>query len=119
MWAAPAGAQDLQPIAVPSGLEIALADVILDRDAGIARFRFVSGALSGDEGLTFSEVADDLTWLCEGVVRPALSQQDWTGDQVVLSVSDRPTEFGVYDPTVVQYFQPFRLEDDGCAWEEV
>ncbi|RYH01831.1 hypothetical protein EU805_11595 [Salipiger sp. IMCC34102] len=112
-------AQELQPISVPSGLEIALADVMLEEEAGIARFRFVSPALSGEDGLTFAEVADDLMWLCQGLVRPALEQQAWTSAQVVLSVSDQPTEFGIYDPNVVQYFQPFRLDGDECRWEDL
>ncbi|MBS1303148.1 hypothetical protein GZH79_12545 [Loktanella sp. SALINAS62] len=108
-----------QPITVPSGLDIALADVIMDSGAGIARFRFLSSALSGgDEAATFSDVIDDLTWLCDSVVVPALELQEWTGQQVVLSVSDRPTEFGIYDPQVTQFFQPFRVADGACRWED-
>ncbi|MCB5199549.1 DUF6497 family protein [Loktanella sp. TSTF-M6] len=116
----PATAQQTpQPIAVPSGLQIALADVIMDTQARIARFRFLSPALAGgDDAVTFTEVVDDLTWLCDVVVVPALQQQDWDGDQIVLSVSDKPTTFGIYDPQVVQFFQPFRVTDGRCSWDE-
>ena len=103
---------------MPSGLEIALADVMFDEAVPIARFRFVSPAIGGDTGLTFADVSDDLGWLCDNVVVPALSQAGWDGAQVVLSVSDRPTEFGLYDPNVVQFFQPFRLADGACSWDE-
>ena len=116
--AGPVAAQDLQPVPVPSGLEIALADVMLEPEPPLARFRFVAPAIGGDTGLTFADVADDLGWLCEALVIPALDQQGWDGDRVVLSVSDRPTDFGIYDPDVVQFFQPFRLEGDTCAWDD-
>ena len=116
--AVPATAQELQTIAVPSGLEIALAEAMVDRGMPIARFRFVAPAIGGETGLTFADVSEDLGWLCDGVVVPALAQVGWEGAQVVLSVSDRPTEFGLYDPNVVQFFQPFRLTDGRCSWDE-
>ncbi|MCF7699677.1 DUF6497 family protein [Loktanella sp. M215] len=108
-----------QQIAVPSGLEISLYDVILDADSQVARFRFLVPAIAPEAGnKTFGDVIGDLQFVCDSVIVPALLEHGWTTGDVVLSVSDKPVDFGTYDSQVVQYFQPFRLDRDTCVWED-
>jgi hypothetical protein len=116
LWAMPAGAQQ---IVVPSGLDIALYDVILEADAQIARFRFVTPAIapSGDN-MGFVDVVGDLQFVCDRVIVPALHKNGWTEAEIVMSVSDQRVDFGTYDPAITQFFQPFRLGDENCIWED-
>jgi hypothetical protein len=109
--AAPAAAE---PITTPSGLEVTLFDVVLEPDAGLARFRFVAPPLSG---LAFDAVQGDFPWLCANVALPALAANSRTVAQVIVSVSDRELPLGVTDPDAVQYFEGFRIEDAACLWE--
>lgn len=114
--AAPVAAQQ---IAVPSGLDISLYDVILEKDAQIARFRFVVPAIDpAAEAKTFAEVIDDLKYVCDSVVVPALASNGWSSGEIVMSVSAKPVDFGVYDADVMQYFQPFLLDGSACVWED-
>lgn len=108
---APAAAE---PITTPSGLEVTLFDVVLEPDAGLARFRFVAAALSD---LAFDAVQDDFPWLCANVALPALAANARTVAQVIVSVSDRELPLGATDPDTVQYFEGFRIDDTACLWE--
>ena len=108
-----------QQISVPSGLDIALYDVILEADAQVARFRFLVPEIAVTGGhKVFADVIDDLQYVCDSVIVPALQGNGWSTGEVVVSVSDRPVDFGVYDPEVTQFFQPFRMEADACIWED-
>lgn len=108
--AAPVGASE---IAVPSGRTLTLFDVIME--PAMARFRFVLPQ-AGD-GVEFVDLVDDLQFLCEDVVVPALDEAGQDVPQLVISVSASEVPFG--EPTdVAQFFQPFGLQDGTCVWEE-
>ena len=108
-----------QQISVPSGTEIALYDVILEPDVHVARFRFLVPAMAPDAGnITFADLIDDLQFVCDSVIVPALQGNGWVSGDVVVSVSDVPAQFGAYQPEVTQFFQPFRMEADACIWED-
>ena len=107
-----------QQVAVPSGLEIELYDVILEPDTNIARFRFRVPAIGGDSGVTFAEALPDIQYLCDDVVIPGLAQNGWTDGEIVISLSDKEVAFGVASPDVVQYFQPFSIQAGACMWED-
>jgi hypothetical protein len=108
-----------QQIAVPSGVEFALYDVILEEDAGIARFRFVVPAIApAGAHLEFADIVDDLQFVCDRVIVPALQGNGWSEAEIVLSISDQRADFGTYDPAITQFFQPFRLKDQTCIWED-
>lgn len=115
LFASAAGAQQ---VVVPSGIEIALYDVILESDTNVARFRFRVPAIGGDAGVTFAEALPDIQYLCEDVVIPGLAQNGWTDGEVVISLSDKEVAFGVASPGVVQYFQPFSIQAGACMWED-
>ena len=115
-----AGPLVAQEVAVPSGAPMMLYDVRLEVEPQeVARFRFVSAAIDpAGEGRTFGDLVDDLQFICEQVVVPSLAANDWAGEAVVISVSSRETEFGVYDDSITQFFQPYRIADGACMWEE-
>jgi len=48
---------------------------------------------------------------------PRLSNIGPQPGRVVISLADRPSEFGVYDPAVIQVFEAYRSEVDTCIWE--
>jgi len=108
-----------QEVAVPSGIDLALYDVRLEDDPKVARFRFVSAAIDpAGEGREFGDLVDDLDHLCAQIVVPALVANKWGAGDVVLSVSNVETEFGVFDDKVTQFFQPYKVADGTCIWED-
>lgn len=107
-----------QQVAVPSGLDIALYDVILEPAKQIARFRFLAPQISNEGGVTFTDVVPDLQYLCDEIVVPGLAENGWTKGDVVISLSASEVEFGVASPEVVQYFQPFSIQAGACMWED-
>jgi len=109
--AAPAAAQD---IVTPSGQTVRLFDVVLEPEAGIARFRFLSPAIAT---AGFETVEPDMPWLCANVAVPALAANDWTVAQVIVSLSDRELALGTTDPDAVQFFEGFSITDGTCVWE--
>jgi hypothetical protein len=107
-----------QQVAVPSGIDIALYDVILEPTKQVARFRFHAPDIGIEHGVTFTDAVPDLQYLCDEVVVPGLAENGWTSGEVVISLSASKVEFGVARPDVVQYFQPFSIQAGACMWED-
>ncbi|MGR3703948.1 MAG: DUF6497 family protein [Paracoccaceae bacterium] len=106
-------------VALPSGLEAALLEgfVELQPDgARWGRFRYVMPALA--EGADFDAVQQDFSALCEGQALPMLEAAGEAVALVVVSLMDKPMEFGQSDPGTVQYFESFAIRDGRCIWEE-
>jgi hypothetical protein len=57
--------------------------------------------------------------LCDTTALPYMAEYDLTGDMIVISLSDRKTEFGVADPDATQFFEAYRPVDNLCIWEEL
>ena len=102
-------------IAVPSGSETTLHEVILEESA--ARFRFLVADL-GTGGLSYSDLAADFPFLCEAYALPALAANDLQVAQVVISLADRPVPFGEADPNATQFFEGFDISEGVCMWEQ-
>ena len=107
-------------VALPSGLEAALLEGFVEVQpdgARWARFRYVMPALGGaDAG--FDAVQADFVTLCEVQARPMLKDAGEEVALVIVSLMDKPLEFGQSDPGTVQYFESFVIRDDRCIWEE-
>lgn len=108
-------------IMVPSGQEIQFLEVI-QGEAGVngltTRFRFIApqiGNLAGQ--LKFEDVEGDMKYLCETYAIPRISNLGPKPAQIVISLSDRPVEYGSSDPDVAQYFEAYRIEGTTCEWE--
>lgn len=100
---------------MPSGQDVTLYDVILEESTATARFRFLLPALG--EGLSYAEVEADFAQLCAGYALPALIENDWEAQAVIITLSDRETEFGRANSEAVQFFEAFRIADGQCEWE--
>jgi len=90
-------AASAQDVTVPSGHAMSLFDVILEEPTQTARFRFLVPAIAADEGL---------------------AANGWSAKDIVISMSSRELEFGTLTAEITQFFQPFRVQDDTCIWED-
>ncbi|WP_417249978.1 DUF6497 family protein [Celeribacter sp.] len=114
---------DLSPvepevIEVPSGQPVAFHESLLDRPAmGLtARFRFLAPELGTRiDAMSYDELEADLFALCEGYALPRIAAPE--PSQIVISLAEAPTEFGVAAPDVVEVFEAYRPDGDTCAWE--
>jgi hypothetical protein len=107
-------------IEVPSGQGVSFYDVIWERDSGgdTYRFRYFSPSISRDGGLIdFEKAEPDMKALCENSALPALVKQERAADRIIITLMDRPVEFGKPDPTATQFIDAFRPENGTCIWE--
>ncbi|MEZ5714424.1 MAG: DUF6497 family protein [Paracoccaceae bacterium] len=123
LMAGPAWAGDRPPVpAVPSGIEVALQEAILDvKPDGMltyARYRFVAPGIVGAGAPGFDARAADMQYLCDAYALPQVLNGPDTVDRISISLADRETEFGVADPEATQYFELYRIENGACIWEE-
>lgn len=63
----------------------------------------------------------DIVWLCEHYALPRLSKLSPRPRQVVISMASAPSEFGTFDPAIVQLFEGFAIpaDRDICVWEPI
>ena len=113
-------------VEVPSGLDVALREVLLDESPGAlwARFRFVAPWIRAKDKNSEAEAdkilaltAADMDHLCESLVLDYLRDRSISPALVVLSFADRPVEFGVQDPDATQFFEAYRPQGESCIWE--
>lgn len=115
--AATAGALEEVPV-VPSGYSLSLQEVRLDQAAGqsVLRMRYVMPAIA-TLSLDYNDVSADFEHLCTTQAVPEAKSLQTPVRQIVISLSDQETEFGVSNPDATQYFESFNLETDICIWE--
>ena len=113
-----AWASDADTVMLPSGLEAYLQEMLWDRPGGglVYRFRFVSPGFTVDDE-DFDAVRDDLEHLCNAFALERVSNVGPVPSQIIISLADRESEFGVIDPDVTQVFEAYSVEDDACIWE--
>jgi hypothetical protein len=108
-------------LAVPSGQAVTFLDTIhaVPGPEGLTvRFRFVAPAIAREGGTVTAEAAQrDMEWLCQNYAVPRLPTTGPVPEQVVISLSDRPVEFGAPAPEATQFFEAYRIEDGTCHWE--
>ena len=116
--AVPLGAAE--PVGVPSGQSVAFVEVIDETSGGeeaVVRFRFLAPAIAGGGAVDAEAALGDMAALCDSFALPWLDAEGIVAQTVVISLSDRPVEFGVTDAEAVQYFEAFQIEDGACIWE--
>lgn len=111
-------AQDMERLVLPSGLEVYVQEMRLDRTGvgAVQRFRFVAPEFAG-VGEAFELVRADLEYLCNSYALARLPAEEPVPDQIVISLADRPSDFGVVDPSVIQVFEAYSVKDGTCIWE--
>jgi hypothetical protein len=101
-------------VAVPSGSEVRYLDTITNvpgQDGLTYRFRFVSPTIDADKA------PDDMLALCNTFAIDRLPTTGPIPNQIVITLSDRPTLFGQLSPEVTQFFEAYRVENGQCIWE--
>ncbi|MEP3298922.1 MAG: DUF6497 family protein [Pseudoruegeria sp.] len=110
-----------EAIAVPSGQTILFHDVIAGErgPSGLTmRFRFIAPQIGDpDQPVAFDQAEPDMMHLCDTYALPRLSNIGPKVNQIIISLSDEPVEFGYMAPEVVQYFEAYRPTEMGCEWE--
>jgi len=107
-------------IKVPSGQPVTFQDVIweVEGEEDTYRFRYIAPEISRDGGRIGFDLAEiDMRYLCEHSALPALREQNRTAAHIVISLSDRPVEFGRSDPDATQFFDSYAPEGTTCIWE--
>lgn len=105
---------------VPSGQPVRLYEALVDEVDGQnwLRMRFVAPDIARDGGTIDYEKAEaDMAFLCSAVGLPFAQKHNLKPHSIVISLSDRETEFGVQNADATQFFDAFRIENDACIWE--
>lgn len=110
------GARAAEPglVTLPSGLVAVLQETIRE-DGRVMRFRYV--ATGFDAAAPLETVAADLDHLCAADAAPRAAAEGAGDARLVISLADKPSEFGRFDPDVRQVFEAYRLENGVCIWE--
>ena len=105
---------DFQPvITIPGAEEAADAELVrpLPEDDG----EFVPAA----PDVVFKDpIHDDIVWICSNIALPEALKSAKRPEQIVISLADRQSAFGSYDPNVLQIFESFSIptDKDLCEW---
>lgn len=121
MSVAPAIPALAEAVVVPSGQPVEFLERVIEVDNydGLTwRFRFVAPAISRSNGTVSLDTAiADMDALCAGF---ALTRFNATGalpQQIIISMADRPTEYGVAAPDATQFFEAYSIENGTCIWK--
>jgi hypothetical protein len=111
-------ASDPPAMRLPSGQVAAFHDVIDDAagDPRTARVRFVAPWIAASAIGADARLAD-MVFLCMDYVAERLAEETPGARRIVVTLMEQPTEFGVANPEVVQFFESFRLSGGRCIWE--
>jgi hypothetical protein len=110
-------AGDTTLIAVPSGMDVFLQEVIwnVPGTQGLTlRFRFVAPDLASAE---VDAALADMQALCDSFAAPRMTDFGPVPQQIVISLADAERPFGEAAPDAVQYFEAYRIENNACIWE--
>ncbi|WP_254445696.1 DUF6497 family protein [Ruegeria arenilitoris] len=116
----PVLAENENLLPVPSGQPVHLSDVLLDDNPGElwVRFRFIAPRIGSDVGrIGYDIAAVDMEHLCQTLAVAYVAKYELEPARVVISLSDRPIEFGRATPDATQFFEAYRLEQSRCIWE--
>lgn len=108
------------PVDVPSGQPVAYVDTVqnVPGEGLVFRFRFVAPQIARAGGTVDEAAAQaDMQFLCDSFAIPRIASTGPQPSQIVISLSDRPVEFGVPSPEATQFFEGFRIEAGKCIWE--
>lgn len=118
LFAVPALAE---PVAVPSGQPVEFLEIVRDTKGTMGltwRFRFVAPDISrGKDKIPFEDVTSDMDFLCNQYAVPRLPTMGPKPKQVIISLADEASEFGVASPEITQFFEAYSIQDNACIWE--
>jgi hypothetical protein len=110
-----------EPVVLPSGLSVTLIEAIWEPQTEPEelwlRLRYLAPAIAQAEP-AFDVVGADMQALCRWFGLSAVSPDGAPAQQVVVSLSAEPIEFGEANPDVRQYFEAYRLTEGDCILEQ-
>ena len=110
-----------QQVTLPSGLQAALHDVVVDEVGSETwlRMRFIAPQLdpTAQDAASFADIEADFTAICSKLGGPYAARHGLAPDKIVVSLADRAVAFGTTDPAATQYFEQFRWDGADCIWE--
>ena len=105
-------------IAVPSGQSVTFFEQRDEPDAGVVRLRFIAPDLASPlKRPSFEDMTLDLETLCREFGLKTLLQNATPPNQIIVSLSAEPVEFGIANPNVEQVFEAFSVENETCMLE--
>ncbi len=107
-------------ITSPSGQPLVLRDLMAEENPWSGEMQIVVRLLApliAGEGLTNSELREDMDWACRTWGVPAAQTRSMMPDWVIVEMMEAPTERGVPTPGIRRYFESYRLEGPVCIWE--
>lgn len=106
------------PIVLPSGTRAQLHEVLTDASSGgvVLRFRYVADGFD-PQTVSQDDLTIDLHHLCVAQALAHVRSMGIIPGQVVISLADKPGQFGVADPDIRQVFEAFTIHEDRCIWE--
>ena len=115
--AAEQGEAKEERLVLPSGLEASLQEMLWDRPGGglVYRFRFVAPKFT--DAMPFDVLMADLEFLCTTYALERLADIGPQPGRIIVSLADKPSKFGEFDPGVTQVFEAYKVEDGVCIWE--
>ena len=116
----PIGAQAQDVLNVPSGLSVTFHEVIWNQPGQglVYRFRFISPEIATrDYASDLEAMESDMAHLCQQYALPRIADTGPQPNQIVISLSDRPTKFGTPAPEATQFFEGYSIQDKNCIWE--
>ncbi len=112
---------DSEIVAVPSGQDVTLTEVILDQpspDAATYRFRFLAPAIARLTGTKdFAASVGDMQHLCDTYALHRLAKPLPATLQVIIAFSDIELPFGETNPEATQFFVAFSVRGSQCILE--
>lgn len=105
---------------VPSGQPVELHEVLVEQmeNETWLRFRFVAPRIARETGnVDYLQAEPDMIHLCTTLAIPYAAEYGLNGDVIVVSLADRPVEFGAANPDATQFFEAYRPRDGVCIWE--
>lgn len=107
-----------QTLALPSGLSVDFFDVRREvvGSAVIYRFRYVAPDI-GMMGTEFHDIVSEIEWLCSTHALPVVARSGPQAGQIIVTLMEKPVEFGAISPDVIQFFEAYSVQNDRCIWE--
>lgn len=107
-----------QTVAVPSGQNVRFFKQLDEPENGIIRLRFIAPDLASPlKRPSFEDLTLDLEALCTEFGLNNLLQNEEQPEQIIVSLSAEPVEFGIANSDVEQVFEAFSVENETCMLE--
>ncbi|MFT6606146.1 MAG: hypothetical protein ACJA2X_001322 [Halocynthiibacter sp.] len=112
--------RDLAPVILPSNQEVTFYEVVSDAQGyGLTyRFRFIAPWIrAAREKMSYEQIEADMAFLCVDYALPRIANIGPQPAVVIISMAEREVPYGEAMPDVVQLFEAYRPEENGCIWE--